>query len=146
MSLNQFTFVGRTTGDPEVRYSQGSKSTAIASFNIAVNRDFKKDGEPDADFFNCVAFGKTAEAIEKYVTKGAKLICVGKVQNNNYEKDGVKHYGFKVVIDKWEFAESKKAAAESQEQGPTSEQTPAKSSGDDFMPIPSNFDMEMPFA
>lgn len=140
MSLNQFTFVGRATGDPEIRYSQGQKQTCVASLNIAVSRDFKREGEPEADFFSCVAFGKTAEAIEKFVTKGTKLICVGKVQNNNYEKDGVKHYGFKVVIDKWEFAESKKAAAES------GEQAPAKSSGDDFMPIPTNLDVDMPFA
>lgn len=139
MSLNQFTFVGRATCDPEIRYSQGN-STAIASFNVAVSRDYKKEGEPDADFMSCVAFGKTAEAIEKYVTKGTKLICVGKVQNNNYEKDGVKHYGFKVLIDKWEFAESKKAASES------GEQAPAKSGGDDFMPIPTNLDIDMPFA
>lgn len=142
MSLNNFCFCGRLTADPEVRYSSGAKQTAIASMTVAVNRDFKRDGDPDADFFKCVAFGKTAESIEKYLTKGTKVICVGSVQNNNYERDGVKHYGFQVVLNKWEFAESRKSAAESQEE----ESESAKKNGDDFMPIPSNLDIDMPFA
>ena len=140
MSLNNFCFSGRLTADPEVRYSSGAKQTAIASMTVAVNRDFKRDGDPDADFIKCVAFGKTAESIEKYLTKGTKVICVGSVQNNNYEKDGVKHYGFQVVLNRWEFAESRKSAAESGE----TETKPEK--GDGFMNIPSNLDIDMPFA
>ena len=141
MSLNQFTFMGRATNDPEIRYSQG-KSTAVASFSIAVNRDFKRDGDPEADFFNCVAFGKTAEAIEKYITKGTKLVCTGRVQNNNYTKDGVKHYSVQVLIEKWEFAESKKTASESD----TPETPAAKAPADDFVKVSPNFDIDMPFA
>lgn len=140
MSLNIFCFCGRLTADPEVRYSSGAKQTAIASMTVAVNRDFKRDGDPDADFIKCVAFGKTAESIEKYLTKGTKVICVGSVQNNNYERDGVKHYGYQVVLNKWEFAESRKSAAESGETETKPEQ------GDGFMSIPSNLDIDMPFA
>ena len=88
----------------------------------------------------CVCFGKSAEAVEKYLSKGVKIIGVGSLQNNNYEKDGVKHYGMQILLSKWEFAESKKAASES------GEQTTEKPSGDDFMPIPKNLDIDMPFA
>lgn len=147
--MNNFIFSGRLGGDPEVRYSSGSKPTAIASFSVAVERDFKRDGEPTADFIKCVCFGKSAEAVEKYLTKGVKIIGVGSVQNNNYEKDGVKHYSMQVILNKWEFAESKKAAAESAESGeqtttPASES--AKPSEDEFMSIPKNLDIDMPFA
>ena len=143
--MNNFIFSGRLVGDPEVRYSSGAKSTAIASFSVAVERDFKRDGEPTADFIKCVCFGKSAEAVEKYLTKGVKIIGSGSLQNNNYEKDGVKHYSIQVMLNKWEFAESKKAAAESAE---TEEQTPKaeKPSQDEFMPIPKNLDIDMPFA
>lgn len=140
--MNVFLFCGRAVRDPEIRYTQGQKPMALANFTLAVSRDFKRDGEPDADFFNCTAFGKNAESIEKYVNKGSKLICTAHVQNDNYEKDGIKHYGVKIIIDKWEFAESKKAAAEYAEQ----EQEKPKQQSDDFMPIPSNLDLDMPFA
>jgi len=136
--MNIFNFVGRATGDPDIKYS-GQKNTCVATINMAIPRDFKRDGDPDADFFSCVAFGKTAEAIEKYVSKGTKLICTAHVQNNNYEKDGVKHYGVKILLDKWEFAESKRGSGEA---GPSSE----KKSDEDFMPIPKNLDIDMPFA
>ena len=64
--MNKVILMGRLTRDPEVRYSQGATATAIARFSIAVDRRFKRDGEPDADFINCVAFGKTGEFIERY--------------------------------------------------------------------------------
>lgn len=138
--MNQFNFCGRLTADPEIKQSQGAKSTCVATLNIAIPRDYKRDGDPDADFFKCVAFGKMAETLGKYARKGTKLLCTGSVQNNNYEKDGVKHYGVNIVLSKWEFAESKKATAESGGQAPT------EKSDDGFMPIPSNFDIDMPFA
>ena len=68
--MNKVILMGRLTRDPEVRYSQGATATAIARFSIAVDRRFKRDGEPDADFINCVAFGKTGEFIERYGHKG----------------------------------------------------------------------------
>ena len=140
--MNVFHFCGRAVKDPEIRYTQGQKPMCVANVTIAVGRDFKREGEPDSDFFSCTAFGKTAEGIEKFVKKGSKLICTAHIQNDNYEKDGVKHYAFKFLIDRWEFAESKKAAAEYAEQ----EQATEKPKEDDFMPIPSNLDIDMPFA
>ena len=81
--------MGRLTRDPEVRYAQNESGTAVARFSIAVDRRFKRDGEPDADFFNCTAFGKQAEFVEKYLRKGTKMLITGRIQNDNYtNKDG----------------------------------------------------------
>lgn len=138
--MNQCIFMGRAVGDPETRYSGKDNNLAITNLTLAVSRRYKREGEPEADFFKCVAFGKTAQSIEKYVVKGVKIIVIGEMQNDNYEKDGVKHYQMKLVVSSWEFAESKKSATES------GEETPEKNSGDDFMPIPKNLDIDMPFA
>lgn len=139
--MNNIIFSGRLTADPEIRYSTGAKQTCIATINVAVDRDFKREGEANADFFKCICFGKAAENIEKYLTKGTKIIGQGSLQNNNYEKDGVKHYGMQIVLSKWEFAESKKAAAEYEAPGDL-----PKPSNDGFMEVPKNFDIDMPFA
>ncbi len=106
--MNKLILVGRFTKDPEIRTSG---NTTIAKFSLAVDRKYKRDGEPEADFFNCTAFNKTAEFIEKYCTKGMKMIIEGRVQNDNYEKDGVKHYSVAVIVENIEFAESKKSGA-----------------------------------
>ena len=105
--MNKWIAVGRFTDDPEVRRTN---STTIASFRLAVDRRFKRDGQPEADFFRCVSFGKQAEFIENYMHKGTKVVVEAEVQNDNYEKDGVKHYGTSMVINSIEFAESKKAS------------------------------------
>ena len=105
--MNKWIAMGRFTDDPEVRRTN---STTIASFRLAVDRRFKRDGQPEADFFRCVSFGKQAEFIENYMHKGTKVVVEAEVQNDNYEKDGVKHYGTSMVINSIEFAESKKAA------------------------------------
>lgn len=133
--MNNFTFSGRLTKDPEIRYSNDGK--CVARFDIAVNRRYKREGEADADFFNCVAFGKTAEVFEKCsVCKGVKLICESEVRNSNYtDRDGVKHYGTQVVVNSFEFAESKKS-------NNAPEPTPDK---DGFMTVPDGIDEELPF-
>ena len=96
--MNKVVFVGNLTRDPEVRYSQGASQTTVARFSIAVNRIFKREGEPDADFFNCTAFGRQAEFIEKYLHKGSKVALSGKVQNDNYtNKDGQKAYTTEIL-------------------------------------------------
>lgn len=122
--MNKWIAMGRPTKDPEVRYSKDNK--AIATINLAVDRRFNKDV---TDFFKCTAFGKTAEFVEKYIRKGTKVVVEGTVQNDNYEKDGIKHYGTNIIIEGIEFAESKKAQGEN-----TQPEAPA--SGDDFMDIP----------
>lgn len=106
--MNKVIECGRLTKDPEVRCSQGSNATATAKFTLAVDRKIKRDNEPTADFINCVAFGKTAEFIEKYVKKGTKLICVGEIRTGSYtNNEGKKVYTTDVLVNECEFAESK---------------------------------------
>ena len=137
--MNQFNFCGRLTDDPKVTYSSKNNLCA-ASFCVAVERDYKREGETTADFFKCVAFGKIAEGAQKYLVKGTKIIATGAVQNNNYEKDGVKHYGTQVILTRWEFSEGKKF-------NPSDEPTAKKKAAeDDFVKVPENFDFDMPFA
>ena len=136
--MNKWIGIGRATKKPEIRYSQGANATAIASFSIAVDRRFKRDGEPDADFFNCTAFGKQAEFCEKYLDKGTKIVVVGRIQNDSYtNRDGQKVYSTKIMVDEIEFAESKKAAERND--------APPKTDEDGFMSIPDGIDEELPF-
>lgn len=141
--INKIIMMGRLTRDPEMRYGQGEKSTAIASFSIAVDRRFKRDGEPDADFFNCAAFGKQAEFAEKYLKKGIKVVIEGRLQNDNYtNKDGQKVTSTKIITESIEFAESK---ASSQDSG-SSTPAPAPAGNNGFMNIPTDLENELPFA
>lgn len=144
--MNKVILMGRSTRDPEVRYTNTSNgSTAIANFSLAVDRRFKRDGEPDADFFNCTAFGKIAEVIEKHVVKGTKLLITGRIQNNNYtNRDGQQVYSVQVLVDELEFAESKSAQGGNDNSGYNRppQQQPA---GDGFMSIPDGIDDELPF-
>ncbi len=84
--MNKVILMGRLTRDPEVRYSQGAEPLAIARYSLAVNRRFKRDGEPDADFINIVAFGRNAEFAEKFFQKGQQVSVVGHIQTGSYEK------------------------------------------------------------
>lgn len=132
--MNKTILCGRLTADPEVRYAG---ETAIARFTLAVDRRFKRDNEPSADFITCVAFGKTAEFIEKYVAKGTKLIVSGRIQTGSYtNKDGQKVYTTDVVVEEAEFAESKKEASKAE----------TKADSDGFMNIPEGIDEDLPFA
>lgn len=133
--MNKVELIGRLTRDPEVRSSQES---TVARFSLAVDRRFKKEGQPDADFINCVAFGKTAEFIEKYFKKGNRLGLVGRIQTGSYtNKDGQKVYTTDVVVEEAEFVESKSEASKS---APKVEED---DSG--FMNIPEGVDEELPF-
>lgn len=107
--MNKVILIGRLTREPELRYSQ-SGDTAIVHFGLAVNRKYKQDGGQDADFPSVVAFGKTAEFIDKYFSKGSKMVVEGRLQTGSYtDKDGNKHYTTDVVAEAVEFAESKKS-------------------------------------
>ena len=135
--------MGRLTRDPDIRYSQGEKATTVARFSLAVDRKFKQDGQPTADFINCLAFGKRAEFIEKYCRKGSKLVVEGSWQTGSYtNKDGNKVYTNECLIENCEFAESKAAAQNSQ---PAEGPSPNSAAGDGFMNIPSGIDEELPF-
>lgn len=110
--MQRFIASGNLTKEPEVKITKNGKAMAI--FTIAVKQDFKTDGEYKSDFFNCVAFGFTAEYVGNYVQKGNKVLICGKMQNNNWEKDGVKHYGDKVIVDNCEGLTPKKKNEEAQ--------------------------------
>ncbi|MCR5294559.1 MAG: single-stranded DNA-binding protein [Lachnospiraceae bacterium] len=157
--MNLVVMMGRLTRDPEVRYSAGASGTTVARFSIAVDRRFKREGQPDADFFDCTAFGRTAEFVDKYIHKGTKIVLNGQLQNDNYQgRDGQMVYRIRILVDNIEFAESKavsqqNAAAYNSNQGreaqaPKKESLPAPSveAGDGFMNIPDGIEEELPFA
>lgn len=133
--------MGRLVRDPDIR--NGNNMT-VAKFTLAVDRRFKKEGAPTADFINFVAFGKTGEFVEKYLHKGTKVVASGELQNNNWtDKDGNKRYDMQIVVSSVEFAESKKAADSNNSNG----DAPAvnKSEGDDFMTVDNDSDDDVPF-
>lgn len=141
--MNKWMGTGRLTRDPEVRYSQGQNPTAVARFTLACDRRFKRDGDQNADFISCIAFGKIAEHIEKYWHKGMKMAAVGRIQTGSYtNRDGQKVYTTDVVIEEVEFCESK-AATPQVTQGKYTPQE--KDPLDGFMNIPDGIDEELPF-
>lgn len=137
--------MGRLTRDPEVRYTQGDSSLAIARYTLAVDRRFKRDGaEQTVDFINCVVFGKGAEFAEKYFRKGIKIAVSGRIQTGSYtNKDGVKVYTTEVVVEEQEFAESKNAQERTEKE---SVPTAAGQNENGFLDIPYGVDGEIPFA
>ena len=144
--MNKVQLVGRLTRDPESRYSQGENATATARFSVAVNRRFKNsEGNYDADFINCVAFGKSAEFVEKYFKKGMAIGLTGRIQTGSYtNKDGQKVYTTDVVVEETEFVESK--GASSADNSNNSRPAPNVTNNNDFMSIPDGVDEELPFA
>ena len=106
--MNNVTLMGRVVRDVEVRYSQSTEPVAVTRFNIAVPRRYKKENEANADFINCIAFGKTAEFIGKYFFKGNLIAIIGEIRNNNYtDKNGNKHYSTDILVHQVNFCGSK---------------------------------------
>ena len=153
--MNKVILMGRLVKEPEVRYSQGTEPLAIARYTLAVNRRFKRQGEPEADFINCVAFGKTGEFAEKYFKKGQMVSVVGRLQVRSWDKDGERRYATEVIIEEQHFAESKKdsgegKAAAAQSRPATAPNKPAKQMGlaeqEGFYPIDESVeDDDLPF-
>lgn len=138
--MNICIHTGRLTKDPEVRVTQSGST--IARFSLAVDRRFKKEGEPTADFLEFVAFGKTAEFVEKYCKKGTKLDVHSRLQNDNYtNREGNKVYRNTLYVESLEFGESKASAQRSN--GSPAPKSPAKDDG--FINIPDGISEEMPF-
>ena len=132
--MNKVILIGRVVRDAEIRYSQGTNTTCIARYTLAVDRKFKQEGQPTADFINCIAFGKLGEFAEKYLHKGIKIAVTGRIQTGSYKnKDGNTVYTTDVVVEEQEFCESKSS---NQSQGNDRPQT----SSDDFMSIPDGLD------
>lgn len=146
--MNKVILMGRLTRDAEIRYSQGESSTAIARFTVAVDRRFRRDNdEQTADFISCVAFGRTAEFLERFGRKGTKFVLEGRIQTGSYtNKDGQRVYTTDVVVESVEFAESKNTA-DNNHGGytPTDRPSPSGAAGDGFMNIPDGIDEELPF-
>ena len=124
--MNKVLITGRATKDPTI-------TEKVGRFTLAVDRRYKKDGEPTADFIPCIAFGKTKDFVEKWVKKGSRYNIVGRITTGKYEKDGQTVYTTDVIIEEIEFGESKGKAA------------PEDNPGDEFMNVPDEVDAELPF-
>jgi single-strand DNA-binding protein len=146
--MNKVILMGRLVKDPEVRYSQSAEPVAVARYTLAVNRRFKRDGEPDADFINCVAFGKSGEFAEKYYKKGQLVSVVGKLQVRSWDdQNGQKRWSTDVIIEEQFFAESK-GSAEAHTSSASRPQAPAinQASAEGFYPIDESIeDEDLPF-
>lgn len=142
--MNKVILMGRLTRDPEVRYSQGEKQTAIARYTLAVDRKFKNaEGNYDTDFINCVAMGKNGEFAEKYLKQGTKIAVTGRIQTGSYTKqDGTKVYTTDVIVEEHEFCESK---ANNGNNASNSRPAPSNVSNDGFMNIPDGVEDGLPF-
>lgn len=106
--MNKVILMGRLTKDPEVRYTQGANPCAIAKYTLAVNRRFKRDNEPSADFIVCIAFGKNGEFAEKYLRKGQQIAIHGRIQTEQWEdKDKNKRYATNIIVEEHYFCGSK---------------------------------------
>ena len=140
--MNKVIMMGRLCADPEVRYG-GANNTAVANFRLAVDRRFKRDGDPDADFFLITALGKQGEFAEKYLRKGTKILMEGEIRNNNYtNKDGVMVYQNQIVATSIEFAESKSSQINNNDYQPQ----PTPSNDNSWMNIPDGIQEELPFS
>ena len=134
--MNKVILIGRLTNNPEAKYTQNN--TCITRYTLAVNRPFKKEGQPDADFIRCLAFGKTGEFATKYLQKGMKIAVEGRIQTGSYEKDGVKQYTTEIVVENHEFCESKASQYESNddaEQEVVQAEFPVINDDDDGLPF-----------
>ena len=150
--MNKVILMGRLTRDPDVRYSAGDNSTAVARYTLAVDRRFSRREDngngQNADFIGCVAFGKSAEFAEKYLHQGTKIVITGRIQTGSYvNRDGQKVYTTDVVVEDQEFVESKATDSGSKSENPKQQNDrnapPVDESG--FMNIPEGLDVELPF-
>ena len=136
--MNKVIEIGRLVRDAEIRYSQGASSTCIARYTLAVDRKFKQEGQHNADFINCIAFGKLGEFAEKYLHKGVKIAVTGRIQTGSYKnKDGNTVYTTDVVVEEQEFCESKSQS--------NSQPQPTQSNDNSWMNIPDGIEDSLPF-
>lgn len=144
--MNKVVLVGRLTRDPDVRYSQGEKSTAICRYTLAVDRRFKRENEQNADFIPCLVFGKSAEFAEKYFRQGLRISVSGRIQTGSYtNKDGIKVYTTEVVVEEQEFAQSRSEQGQNSSERNQNSYAGSSPAGDGFMNIPDGIDEELPF-
>lgn len=137
--MNHVSLMGRLTADPEIRWTQGENTTCIARYTLAVDRRYKKDGEPTADFIRCVAFGRNAEFAEKYMFKGRRFGITGSIQTGSYKnKDGQTVYTTDVIVNSQDFCDSWQESS--------GFNSGASADSDGFMSIPDGVEDEgLPF-
>ena len=136
--MNKIMLIGRLTRDVEMRYSSNNNNTAVARYTLAVNRQYKREGEQEADFLRCIAFGKTAELAERYLAKGMKVAVEGRIQTGSYtNREGQKVYTTDIVVERQEFLEKRTGTS------PAAPDTPYDENS--FMDIPDGIDEELPF-
>ena len=136
--MNKIMLIGRLTRDVEMRYSSNNNNTAVARYTLAVNRQYKREGEQEADFLRCIAFGKTAELAERYLAKGMKVAVEGRIQTGSYtNREGQKVYTTDIVVERQEFLEKRT------NDSPAAPDTPYDENN--FMDIPDGIDEELPF-
>ena len=136
--MNKVTLIGRVVRDADIRYSQGANTTCVARYTLAVDRKFKQEGQPTADFINCIAFGKLGEFAEKYLHKGTKIAVTGRIQTGSYKnKDGNTVYTTDVVVEEQEFCESKSQS--------NSQPQPTQSNDNSWMYISNEIEDSLPF-
>ena len=134
--MNKTFLLGRMTADPELRVMQDENQTSVTRFRIAVPRKYKKD---EADFINCVCFGKTAETIQKYFTKGSLILVAGRIQTGSYnDREGKKVYTTDIIVEDFDFVQSKGDG-----QAKTEQQPPVDENG--FMSAPASMEADLPF-
>ena len=140
--MNHVVLIGRLVRDPEIRYSQGEKPMAIAKYTLAVDRKYKRENEPTADFIRCIAFGKNAEFAEKYMTQGRKFAVEGSIQTGSYQnKDGQTVYTTDIIVSGQDFCDSKPASS-----GNSGNYAWATTDSEGFMNIPDGVeDVGLPF-
>ena len=137
--MNKVTLIGRVVRDADIRYSQGANTTCVARYTLAVDRKFKQEGQPTADFINCIAFGKLGEFAEKYLHKGVKIAVTGRIQTGSYKnKDGNTVYTTDVVVEEQEFCESKSQS--------NSQPQPTQSNDNSWLNIPDGVEDSLPFS
>lgn len=148
--MNKVILMGRLTRDPEVRYTQSAEPLAVANYSLAVNKRFKRAGEADADFINCVVFGKSAEFSQKFFKKGQQVSVIGRLQTRSWDdqQTGQKRYATEVVVEEQYFADSKRDSYDSVPSAPSEYQAPSYTSNNapaDFSSISEETDDDLPF-
>ena len=145
--MNNVSLVGRLVKEPEARYSQGANATCVARYTLAVQRQFKVEGQPDADFISCVAFGKAGEFAEKYLQKGMNIAVTGRIQTGSYKnKDGNTVYTTDIIVQTQEFCERKGDAPAKTNTSPNTTKTNNNNGSESFVSIPDGVDSEeLPF-
>lgn len=138
--MNKWFGIGRLCSDVDVRTSQDGKE--IAKYRLAVNRTYSKDGQQEADFLNCVVFGKGAEFAKNYLQKGTKVAIEGRIQTGSYDKDGVRVYTTDIVVERCEFCESKNRSDNAESAYIQQERQAIREAQSEFMVVN---DEELPF-